>query len=216
VHTIYHAHFVGFFLSRAKNMTIETDAKMKEELRSYKRKLGPLRTISMIITTLIMALVFFDRFPWIVSIDGDDKHLSFEKRLIFTLQLSFIDCFPLLISIYAVINRRISTIAVNPMDPRGHELVEQRQRILQNTLEQLIIKLIVSLALCTVLQSNELIILPVFTILFIFGRLTFALGYPNYRSFGITMNIISTIFVILIIGYRLIIGGILLQYIKSK
>ena len=189
---------------------------MEQELRNYKRKLGPLRTISMIVTPLIMVLAFFNQFPWTVLVDDNIKYLSFEKRFIFTLQLSFIDCLPLFIAIFAVINRRISSIAVNPMDPRGHPLVEQRQRILQNTLEQLIIKFILSLALCTVLKSNELIVLPVFTILFIFGRLTFALGYPNYRSFGITMNIISSACVIGLISYRLIIEGILFQYIKLK
>lgn len=197
-------------------MTIETDIKMKEEIRNYKRRLAPLGMISIIITTLIMVLAFFNQFPWIVAIDDNVKYLSFEKRFIFTLQLSFIDCLPLLISIFAVIRRRISSIAINPMDSRGHSLVEQRQRILQNTLEQLIMKLILSLALCTVLKSNELIILPVFTILFIFGRLTFALGYPNYRSFDMAMNLISGICVIGLIGYRLFVEGILFQYIKLK
>lgn len=195
-------------------MTIETDAKMKKELLNYQRKLGPLRYISMIITPLIMALAFFNKFPWIVAINDNDK--SFEKRLIFTLQLSFIDCLPLLIAIFAVIHRRISSIAINPMDSRGHLLVEQQQRILQNTLEQLFIKFILSLTLCTVLKSNELMVLPVFTILFIFGRLTFALGYPNYRSFGITMNIASAVCVIGLIVYRFIIEEIVFQYIKSK
>ncbi len=77
-------------------------------------------------------------------------------------------------------------------------------------------KLILSLALCTVLKSNELILLPVFTILFIFGRLTFALGYPSYRSFGMAMNLISVVFVTILIGYRLFVEGVLFQHIKSK
>jgi hypothetical protein len=42
----------------------------------------------------------------------------------------FIDFLPLLINIFAVINQRMSTIAINPMDSRGHAFVEQRQRIL--------------------------------------------------------------------------------------
>ena len=102
------------------------------------------------------------------------------------------------------------------MDPRGHSLVEQRQRILQNTLEQLLIKLIVSLSVCTVLRLNELMVLPVITVLFLLGRLTFAFGYPNYRSFGIAMNIISAVFVTFIVAHRLFIEGILFQHIRSK
>jgi hypothetical protein len=197
-------------------MTAQTDAKLKEELRSYRNKLRPLGMISVMTTTLIMALAISDQFPWVVVVDGNGKSSALQNRLVFTLQLLFIDLLPLFIAIFVVINRRISTIAVNPMDPRGYALVEQRQRILQNTLEQLIIKLILSLILCTVLRSNELIILPVFTILFVLGRLTFALGYPSYRSFGMAMNVISVVFVTILIGYRLFVEGALFQHIKSK
>jgi hypothetical protein len=197
-------------------MTSETETKMKVGLRRYKRTALPLIISSMIITTLILAMTFFDQLPWIITIDSNTKTLSLENRLIFTLQLLFIDLFPLLITIFAVINRRITSIAINPMNPKGHALVEQRQRILQNTLEQLIIKLILSFTLCTVLRSNELLILPVFTILFVIGRFAFALGYPNYRSFGFIMNLTSTVFVIILIGYRLFIEGALFQYIEQK
>ena len=197
-------------------MVIGKDAKLQKEVRAHQETLGPLRTISMIVTTVIMSAALFDRLPWSVNIDGDDKSFSFENRLLFTLQLSFVDLIPLLISLFSVIQKRVSSIAINPMDPRGHSLVEQRQRILQNTLEQLLIKLIVSLSACTVLRSYELMILPVFTILFLVGRITFAFGYPNYRSFGMAMNIISVGFVTLTVAYRLFFEGILFQYIKFK
>jgi uncharacterized membrane protein YecN with MAPEG domain len=197
-------------------MTGETDAKIKEDLLAHQRRLGPLRIISIIITIIILAAAFFDQLPWTVTTKTSSKTLSFENRLTFTLQLLFIDFLPLFIAIFAVINVRISSIAINPMDSRGHVLVEKQQRILQNTLEQLIIKIILSLVLCTVLRSNELIILPVFTILFVVGRFTFALGYPNYRSFGMAMNFVSTALVMILISYRLFIEGALFEYIKAK
>ncbi|UJR11555.1 hypothetical protein I4U23_015735 [Adineta vaga] len=198
-------------------MTTETEKKTKQVgLRKYQRRVLPLMIISIVITTILLTMALFDKFPWTITIDNNTKTFALEKRLIFTIQLLFIDCFPFLLAIFAVINRRITTIAINPLDPKGHVLVEQRQRILQNTLEQLIIKLILSLTLCTVLQSNELIILPIYTILFIIGRFTFALGYPNYRSFGFLMNLSSTIFIIVLISYRFILNGTFLQYMKSK
>ena len=192
-------------------MTNETEIKMKVGLRKYQRRILPMIISSMIITTLVLSMAFFDKLPWTVAID-----LSLENRLIFTLQLLFIDLFPLLMAIFGVINIRASSIAINPMDPRGHALVEQRQRILQNTLEQSIIKLILSLALCTVLRSNELIVLPVFTLLFVIGRAAFALGYPNYRAYGFAMNLVSTVLVTILISYRLLIEGTLFQYLKRK
>ena len=197
-------------------MTTETETKAKVGLRKYQHKVLPLMILSITITTLLLSLAFFGYLPWIVTINDKMKSLSLENRLIFTIQLSFIDLIPLLIAIFAVINRRVTSIAINPMDPRGQALVEQRQRILQNTLEQLIIKLILSLTLSTVLHSNELILLPVFTILFVIGRFAFALGYPNYRSFGFLMNLSSTIFVIIIICYRLFLQGVVFQCIKHK
>ncbi|CAF5118176.1 unnamed protein product, partial [Rotaria sp. Silwood1] len=148
-------------------MKTETDDKQKEEFYTYKRTIVQLRDISIIITILILLLAFFDKLPWIVLIDDNDKSSSLEKRLIFTLQLLFVDVLPLLVAMTWVIHRRLTTIAINPMNRRGHQFVEQQQRILQNTLEQFIIKFILSLTLCTVLRSNELIILPVFTVLFV-------------------------------------------------
>ena len=161
-------------------------------------------------------MTFFDKLPWTITIENYTKTFSFEKRLIFTIQLLFLDCFSLLFAIYAVISRRVSTIAINPLDPKGQIFVEQRQRILQNTLEQFVVKVILSLTLCTILESNELILLPVFTFLFLLGRLTFALGYPKYRSFGFIMHITSNTFVIGLISYRLFINGTFFQHIKNK
>lgn len=197
-------------------MTTETETKAKIGLRKYQRTVLPLMIASIIITTALLTMALFNKLPWTITIENYTKIFSFEKRLIFTIQLLFIDGFPLLFAIFAVINRRITTIAINPLDPKGQVLVEQRQRILQNTLEQLIVKVILSLTLCTILQSNELMLLPVFTFLFILGRLTFALGYPKYRSFGFLMNLSSTIFIMGLISYRLFINGTIFQHIKSK
>lgn len=197
-------------------MTSETETKAKIGLRKYQRIALPLMVASITITTGLLTMALFDKLPWTITIENYTKLFSLEKRLIFTIQLLFIDCFTLLFAIFAVINRRVTTIAINPLDPKGQVLVEQRQRILQNTLEQLVIKVILSLTLCTVLQSNELMVLPIFTFLFILGRLTFALGYPKYRSFGFLMNLSSSIFIIAVISYRLFIDGTFFQHIKNK
>lgn len=197
-------------------MTTETEAKVKVGLRKYQRTVLPLMIASITITTILLTMALFDQLPWTITIENNARTLLFEKRFILTIQLLFIDAFALLFAIFAVINRRVTTIAINPLDPKGQVLVEQRQRILQNTLEQLVVKVILSLTLCTVLQPNELMLLPVFTFLFILGRLTFALGYPKYRSFGFLMNLSSTIFIVGLIIYRLFINGTFFQHIKSK
>ena len=188
----------------ARKMTNETDAKVKEESRHSNRYLVPLRNLSVLVTTLVWSLAFLDCLPWTIANSDQSAPFSMEERLLLTIQLSFIDLLPLIVAVFTVIHVRISTIAVNPMHPRADPLVEKPQRILQNTLEQLLIKVILSFALCTVLRPEQLIILPMFTVLFLIGRLTFALGYPNYRSFGMGMNLFSASIVTLFLLARLL------------
>lgn len=189
---------------------------MLEDVQEYKQNVAPGIFLSIILTFVTFSLTFFDYLPWkIVGVEGLD-HVTLKDRCIFTLQLSFIDILPLLFSIFAVFNQRRQTYAINPMDPRGDEYVERSKGILENTLEQFVIKLILSFILCTVLRSYELLLLPVFTLLFVIGRFTFAFGYPNHRSFGMTMNFTSVILVTIIIFDRLLIKGVILQYIYWK
>lgn len=197
-------------------MTNETDPKVEKERHRSNRCLGPLRNLSLLATTLAWTLAFLDYLPWQIANDDRLNPVSVEDRLILTIQLSFIDLLPLIVALFAVINVRISTIPVNPPDPRADPLVQKPQRILQNTLEQLIIKWNLSFTLCTVLQPNQLIILPMFTVVFIVGRLKFALGYPNYRSFGMGTNIFSAPIVIFFLLYRLFVDATLVRLIKLK
>lgn len=197
-------------------MTKETEMNSKENFADPNRYLSPLRKLSYVVTSIIVLLPFFDFFPLKISFDDQNDHFSFENRFQLTIQLIFLDLIPLVLSIISVIQIRMKTIAVNPLDPRGHPLVEKRQRILQNTLEQLILKLIISLTLATILRPNEFIFLPIFTFLFLLGRFTFAVGYPFYRGFGMAMNAISGLFFILFIFYRIFTEKTFLHSIQWK
>lgn len=183
-------------------MTTETETKMRSQCDNDNRYLGPLRHLSFIVTSLIIGSVYFDYFPLKIVFHDERNELSFENRLKLTIQLTFLDLIPLIFSIFSVIRIRMRTVAMNPLDPRGHLLVEKQQNILRNTVEQLMIKLIISLNLSIILHHDEFILLPIFTFLFLVGRLTFAIGYPFYRSFGISMNILASIIFACFISYR--------------
>ncbi len=58
-------------------------------------------------------------------------------------------------------------------------------------------------------------LLNTFTFLFIIGRFTFTLGYPNHRSFGMTMNLTGVSLVTILIAYRLLFKGILFRIIHK-
>lgn len=185
---------------------------MNEDTEDCKALIKPEVFISNIITVGIFLLTFYDFLPWkIVGIDGRN-HVSLKDRFIFTLQLSFIDILPLLFCIFTVFNQRKQTYAFTPMDSQEVEHVEHPKGILENIFQQFIVKLVLSFLLCTILRSHELLILPIFTLLFVIGRFTFALGY----SFGTTMNITSVILITLLVTYRLVIKGIIFQYIYWK
>ncbi|UJR09148.1 hypothetical protein I4U23_013396 [Adineta vaga] len=161
----------------------ENKQHMEDEVKSFKKQIAPEVFISNIVTIGLFFLSFYDYLPWKIAVNQRQKQLSLKHRYIFTLQLTFIDILPLLICIFVVFNRRRQTYAIDPMDPRGKKFVKRLKGILSNTFEQCVVKIILSFILCTILHSNELILLPTFTFLFVIGRLTFALGYPTHRSF---------------------------------
>ena len=193
------------------------EQRMRSEVNEFKKQVAPEIILSTIFTSVLIFLSFYDYLPWKIVDNQHKNQLSFKRRYIFTLQLVFVDILPLLICIFVVFNRRRQTYAINPMDPRGEESVQALKGILQNTLEQFIVKVTLSFLLSIVLYSNELMLLPTFTFLFILGRLTFALGYPTHRSFGMTMNFLSVILVTCLITYRLLLRPVLFsRYIYWK
>jgi hypothetical protein len=187
-----------------------------KEAHQFQKRVALEIFLSNIVTIVIFFLSLYDYLPWkVVDVEGR-KHVSFKARFIFTLQLAFIDILPVLVCVFAVYNQRRQTSAVNPVNSKGKQNVKRSKRILKNTLRQFIIKLILSFILCTILHSHELLLLPTFTLLFIIGRFTFALGYPNHRSFGVTMNSIIILLVTLLITYRLLFQGFIFRYIYWK
>ena len=189
---------------------------MDDEVRRFQRRVLPEILLSNAITLSIFISSLYGYLPWKVMVGTGSEHVSLRDRLAFTLQWSFLDLLPVLICIFAVFNRRRQTWAINPVDPRGEEFVRSLKGILENTLEQFIVKFILSLVLCTVLRSRELILLPTFTFLYLLGRITFALGYPTHRSFGMSMNFLSVLLVCLLIARRLLFKGLLFQSISWK
>ena len=180
---------------------------MQDEVKQFQRRVLPEIVLSNIVTVGVFVVGLLDYFPWKVVGSRGQRHLSFKDRVTFTLQLAFVDLIPLIICMFAVFNRRRQTWAINPMDPRGEPFIKRLKGILENTFEQFVIKFVLSMILCTVLRSDELLLLPAFTFLFLLGRLTFALGYPLHRSFGMAMNFLSLILVAGLIAYRLLFQG---------
>lgn len=84
-----------------------------------------------------------------------------------------------------------------------------RRAVLQNSLEQTVIALGSLLLLATVLRGAELILIPVVVLLYLTGRVAFAVGYakePIARAFGMVVTGTSLGFAIVLAGWLIAVG----------
>ena len=96
------------------------------------------------------------------------------------------------------------TTAINPLDKDAEKqnLSGVAPRYASNTLEQYLLSSGASLILSTHLSSENMHVIPVLVILFMFGRLTFALGYKYYhahRAFGHMITAFPTVYFMCIV-----------------
>ena len=99
-------------------------------------------------------------------------------------------------------SKRGSTPAANPLGGMEHYL-QTEKNILTNTVEQLLGFLLTVLALITYLEPLEMRIIPLYSLVFIIGRILFTIGYtisPKCRSLGMLINIHAAFF---FIGYTI-------------
>lgn len=123
-------------------------------------------------------------------------HVStMQDRLVLALRNQVPAVLSLMVSWLHVALTRALTAAVNPL-ARHEGLVELPNRILTNTLEQVVLSALNQLILATYLPEEKLRLLPLISATFLVGRVTFAAGYlmsPWWRSFGVVVTTLPTI-----------------------
>ena len=139
------------------------------------------------------------------------KSNEFSEKLLYAVRYcTFPQVAFLAVAILRVGLKRRRTPAANPMGGMEHYILAE-QKVLTNTVEQLLGFLLTVLALITYLEPLEMRIIPLYSILFIIGRILFMIGYsisPNlYRFLGMLINIHSFFF---FFGYT-----IYLMYIRG-
>ncbi len=111
--------------------------------------------------------------------------------------------FALFFSIFAVASKRGSTAALNPLGGKDH-LILLEKNILSNTVEQILLFFLISAVLITYLSQYEMKLLPLFSSIWVIGRILFNIGYRigfQYRSLGMLCNLFSTTYFIGVICY---------------
>ncbi|XP_063425585.1 uncharacterized protein LOC134709345 [Mytilus trossulus] len=112
-------------------------------------------------------------------------------RLIYTIRWLFLSSSTMMFAMFGVLRVRGSTDAIDPLNGSSENLVELPNRILRNTTEQLVLHASAVLTLCTFMDENSMRNIPLLVILFILGRLLYAIGFssaPMNRALGFSMT----------------------------
>ena len=132
-----------------------------------------------------------------------------EQRLIWTLQFQIFPAFMLLAGIVTVSFNRFIYNFTNPLVGGESTSMRVHQRYLSNTLEQTILFIVASLILSSFLDSHSIKLIPIFTILFVLGRIAFWWGYlqhPLNRSFGMAVTLYPTLIILFYDAFCLLCG----------
>lgn len=161
---------------------------------------------------LLCAAVLGGGYWWLpperVGISGP---MALADRLAFALKWDLLIFIWLAASVGAVSRKRFWT----PADRHGSAYSEPspaiavRRANLQNTLEQTVLAVGAQLILATVLDAEELVLIPLLVLLFLVGRAAFAIGYaksPMARAFGMAVTGAPIGFAIGVAAWLIVIG----------
>ena len=108
-------------------------------------------------------------------------------RLGYTIQANAFAVIPLLLGILVVANARFLGDAIDPTLQKDNMAMQINSRVVDNTLQQFVLFIIATMALSVNATSAQMRLIPAATIVFIFARMAFWIGYrihPLYRAFG--------------------------------
>lgn len=166
--------------------------KWKEERKALIPVFLPQIALAIVLTTgwLYGGYYHCDCIPVPQSSDLKDGLIYYIRCCVFPCGLV------LLFSLLAVMSKRVSTPSANPMAGKEH-ILQMEKNILMNTVEQIMLFLMVALVLVTYLDTFEMKIIPILAAHWVIGRILFNIGYrmgPQYRSLGMASNTMATIF----------------------
>ena len=106
-------------------------------------------------------------------------------RLGYTIQANAFAVIPLLLGILMVANARFFSDAIDPTLQKENMAMQINGRVVDNTLQQFVLFLIATTALSVNATSAQMRLIPAATIVFIFARMAFWIGYrihPTLQS----------------------------------
>jgi len=180
------------------------DESLNEETVAKQIKRASIGTVIGVVFVAILCFVVFDDKYLNINISGK---INIFQMSTYWHKLEFVLCYQtlgiswILFNMFYVISKRCKSEAINPLSG-NEELTQMARNIMSNSLEQFIMSSFAQVISISFVEATILIkIIPLINFLFIFGRVTFFLGYPKYRTFGFLCTAIPNT---LLINYNLI------------
>ncbi|MDC0675700.1 MAPEG family protein [Nannocystis radixulma] len=173
---------------------------MNSELQAKRAVILRLLPIGLVAGLGMIGLLYF----LVPPLRGVD---TLADRMAVALRCAGVAALTLFAGIQAVASQRGNSAAIDPIAGAGREprVMQIHARYTQNTLEQLVLFVIVLGALSTYLDAGSMHLLPILTAVFILGRIAFWVGYlrdPLFRSPGMAIAFVINGLSLIYIAYR--------------
>lgn len=126
---------------------------------------------------------------------------GFSSRAEYALRYQTLLYFWLVFNIFSVIYVRVTKKALNPLVDSTEKHVQMQKNILTNSFEGILTSSFLQLIFVSFAEhSYTLKLIPAVNILQFVGRVAFFLGYPLYRTFGVSLTLTPNL---LLTGYNM-------------
>ncbi|XP_033647671.1 uncharacterized protein LOC117307120 [Asterias rubens] len=160
-----------------------------------------LRRVNFLVATgflLVLGIVYIGMTHVDISVPNTSR---VGDRLAFALRWLILSLVPLVSCVLLVARTRGANIETAGYDPTlavSQKIVEAKQRVLQNTLEQTLIHAMVVLVISSYQEGQSLKIVPILVFVFLCGRVMFSIGYLATdnrinRALGFAMTFLPNI-----------------------
>lgn len=141
-----------------------------------------------------MTLAWKGQFKVMQIKNVDLKQLeSFGGKLQFTAKYWVLPMIWLITRWQTVVHKRVTSRAIDPLSGNEH-VVEEANKILNNSVEQLLMSVISQVSLLSYLTPEQTVtLIPLINGWHVVGRIAFWLGYPKYRTFGVMSTLTPTV-----------------------
>jgi hypothetical protein len=189
----------------AKESRSRTSASPKPLTKMEMAKLVKVATAAFLFSWLLIGAVMYfclndtlRLYPKSIKLDSLK---GFNSRVEFSLRHQVLLYLWLFFNVHSVIYVRLTRKAINPLVESTEKLAQQQKNILTNSFEQTMMSSFLQLMFCSFADPSLVMkLIPAVNLVQFLGRIAFFLGYPYYRTFGVSLTLTPNM---LMMGFNL-------------